>query len=85
MSLIGIPFAGWNTDWRYLFLGVILLVAVLVTTTYEGKLSGHADDVTTARVTGDLQVLRERDRPEGHRREGSRGRGAVHPRRQRGR
>ena len=30
MAFIGIQFAGWNTDWRCLFLGVILLVAVLV-------------------------------------------------------
>jgi simple sugar transport system permease protein len=30
MAFIGIQFTGWNTDWRYLFLGVILLVAVLV-------------------------------------------------------
>jgi ribose/xylose/arabinose/galactoside ABC-type transport system permease subunit len=37
MSLIGIPFAGWNTDWRYLFLGVILLAAVLVNNLVRGK------------------------------------------------
>jgi simple sugar transport system permease protein len=30
MAFIGIQFSGWNTDWRYLFLGVILLMAVLV-------------------------------------------------------
>jgi len=30
MAFIGIQFSGWNTDWRYLFLGVILLGAVLV-------------------------------------------------------
>jgi simple sugar transport system permease protein len=30
MAFIGISFSGWNTDWRYLFLGVILLLAVLV-------------------------------------------------------
>jgi ribose/xylose/arabinose/galactoside ABC-type transport system permease subunit len=29
MSFQGIPFAGWNSDWRFLFLGVILLLAVL--------------------------------------------------------
>jgi ribose/xylose/arabinose/galactoside ABC-type transport system permease subunit len=28
MSTQGIPFAGWNTNWRFLFLGVILLLAV---------------------------------------------------------
>ena len=30
MAFIGIQFSGWNTDWRVLVLGVILLVAVLV-------------------------------------------------------
>jgi simple sugar transport system permease protein len=30
MAFIGIQFSGWNTDWRFLFLGVILLMAVLV-------------------------------------------------------
>jgi simple sugar transport system permease protein len=30
MAFIGIAFSGWDTDWRYLFLGVILLIAVLV-------------------------------------------------------
>jgi simple sugar transport system permease protein len=30
MAFIGIQFSGWNTDWRFLFLGVILFVAVLV-------------------------------------------------------
>lgn len=30
MAFIGISFSGWDTDWRYLFLGVILLLAVLV-------------------------------------------------------
>jgi simple sugar transport system permease protein len=32
MTFIGIQFSGWNTDWRFLFLGVILLLAVLVNT-----------------------------------------------------
>jgi simple sugar transport system permease protein len=30
MAFIGIQFSGWNTDWRFLFLGVILFAAVLV-------------------------------------------------------
>jgi simple sugar transport system permease protein len=30
MAFIGIQFSGWNTDWQYLFLGVILLAAVLI-------------------------------------------------------
>ena len=32
----GIAFAGWNTDWSFLFLGVILFIAVLVNT-YIGR------------------------------------------------
>jgi simple sugar transport system permease protein len=30
MAQIGIPFAGWNSNWFFLFLGVMLLVAVIV-------------------------------------------------------
>ena len=30
MAFTGIAFAGWNTDWLWLFVGVLLLVAVLV-------------------------------------------------------
>ncbi len=29
MGTLGIPFARWNSDWRFLFLGVILLLAVV--------------------------------------------------------
>ena len=29
MATLGIPFARWNSDWRFLFLGVILLLAVI--------------------------------------------------------
>jgi len=29
MSLVGIQAARWNTDWRFVFLGVILLLAVI--------------------------------------------------------
>lgn len=32
MAFIGIAYAGWNTDWTWLFLGVILFIAVLVNT-----------------------------------------------------
>jgi simple sugar transport system permease protein len=32
MAFIGIQFSGWNTDWRFLFLGVILLLAVMLNT-----------------------------------------------------
>jgi simple sugar transport system permease protein len=40
MTFIGIPFSGWNTDWRYLFLGVILLVAVLINTYVRRRAEG---------------------------------------------
>jgi simple sugar transport system permease protein len=40
MATIGIPFAGWNSDWRWLFLGVILLMAVLVNTFIRRRAQG---------------------------------------------
>src|SRR5262249_25989953 len=41
MAFIGIQFSGWNTDWRFLFLGVILLVAGLLNN-YIRKRAGGA-------------------------------------------
>jgi simple sugar transport system permease protein len=40
MTFIGIQFSGWNTDWRFLFLGVILLAAVLVNTYIRRRAEG---------------------------------------------
>jgi simple sugar transport system permease protein len=40
MTFIGIQFSGWNTDWRYLFLGVILFLAVLVNTFVRRRAEG---------------------------------------------
>jgi simple sugar transport system permease protein len=40
MTFIGIQFAGWNTDWRFLFLGVILLASVLVNTYVRRRAEG---------------------------------------------
>ena len=37
MSTQGIPFAGWNTNWRFLFLGVILLLAVIANNYVRNK------------------------------------------------
>ncbi len=37
MSFQGIPFSGWNSDWRFLFVGVILLLAVLVNNYVRGR------------------------------------------------
>ena len=44
MAFIGIQFSGWNTDWRFLFLGVILLVAVLVNNYVRKRAEGAGDD-----------------------------------------
>jgi simple sugar transport system permease protein len=40
MAFIGIAFSGWNTDWRFLFLGVILLAAVLVNNLVRSSAEG---------------------------------------------
>jgi simple sugar transport system permease protein len=40
MTFIGIQFSGWNTDWRFLFLGVILFAAVLVNTYVRRRAEG---------------------------------------------
>jgi simple sugar transport system permease protein len=40
MTFIGMQFSGWNTDWRFLFLGVILLAAVLVNTYVRRRAEG---------------------------------------------
>jgi simple sugar transport system permease protein len=40
MTFIGIQFSGWNTDWRYLVLGLILLAAVLVNTYVRTRAEG---------------------------------------------
>jgi simple sugar transport system permease protein len=41
MAFIGIQFSGWNTDWRFLFLGVILLAAVLVNNYIRKRAEGR--------------------------------------------
>jgi simple sugar transport system permease protein len=40
MAFIGISFSGWNTDRRFLFLGVILLLAVLVNNLVRHRAEG---------------------------------------------
>lgn len=40
MAFIGIAFAGWNTDWTFLFLGVILFIAVLVNSAIGRRAQG---------------------------------------------
>jgi simple sugar transport system permease protein len=40
MAFIGIQFSNWDTDWRFLFLGVILLLAVLVNNLVRHRAEG---------------------------------------------
>jgi simple sugar transport system permease protein len=40
MAFIGIPFSGWDSDWYYVFLGVILLLAVLVNNIVRRRAQG---------------------------------------------
>jgi ribose/xylose/arabinose/galactoside ABC-type transport system permease subunit len=37
MATLGIPFSRWNSDWRFLFLGVTLLIAVLANRSIRTK------------------------------------------------
>jgi simple sugar transport system permease protein len=37
MAEIGIPYSGWDSDWRFLFLGVILVLAVLLNTMIQRR------------------------------------------------
>ena len=47
MAFIGISFAGWNTDWNWLFLGVILFIAVLVNTAIGKRAQAGAEHLVT--------------------------------------
>ncbi len=40
MATLGIPFARWNSDWRFLFLGVTLLLAMLANRWIRTKAEG---------------------------------------------
>jgi simple sugar transport system permease protein len=40
MAFIGIPFEGWDTDWRFLFYGVTLLLAVLFNSFIQRRAAG---------------------------------------------
>lgn len=40
MAFIGIAYAGWNTDWSWLFLGLILFAAVLTNTFISRRFQG---------------------------------------------
>ena len=40
IATLGIPFARWNSDWRFLFLGVTLLLAMLANRWIRTKAEG---------------------------------------------
>ncbi len=40
MATLGIPFARWNSDWRFLFLGITLLLAMLANRSIRTKAEG---------------------------------------------
>ena len=40
MAFIGIAYAGWNTDWTWLFLGLILFAAVMVNSVISKRATG---------------------------------------------
>jgi len=40
MAFIGIAYAGWNTDWSWLFLGLILFAAVLTNSFMSRRFQG---------------------------------------------
>ena len=37
ITRVGITFAGWNTDWVFTFLGVVLLASVFLNTTTQRR------------------------------------------------
>jgi len=40
MATLGIPFSRWNSDWRFMFLGITLLLAVLASRSIRTKAEG---------------------------------------------
>ncbi len=57
MARVGIVFAGWDTDWFYTFLGIMLLVAVLV----NDNTRRRAEAISAAAA----KVRTEEDKPDG--------------------
>jgi simple sugar transport system permease protein len=54
MARVGIVFAGWDTDWFYSFLGVMLLVAVLVNEYTRKRAESVSVVVAKARTTEEM-------------------------------
>ena len=64
MSVQGIPSARWNTDWRFVFLGVILLLAVIA----NRSIRTRAEAVATSRRRRSADPSRScGDQQRGHR------------------
>ena len=80
----GIVFAGVDADWFQVFLGAMLLTAVLVNN-LSATARRSADDDADSRFieVGHLQIFRARDRPQGHLHDRLRRRGHVPAGRQR--
>ncbi len=53
MVRVGITFAGWDTDWFYAFLGIMLLVAVLVNNFTRRRAEAVTVAVAEARTEGE--------------------------------
>ncbi|MEJ2208056.1 MAG: ABC transporter permease [Anaerolineae bacterium] len=53
MAQVGIVFAGWDTDWFYSFLGVMLLVAVLVNNYIRQQATEMSVAAAKSRTEGD--------------------------------
>ncbi len=55
MARVGIVFAGWDTDWFYTFLGIMLLVAVLVNDNTRRRAEALSAAAAKARTEEDKQ------------------------------
>ena len=88
MASIGIILSQWDSNWVYAFQGVILMLAVMLNAAIRSpraRRRGHDERRCRppARDRGDLQVLRQRRRAEGHLGARRRRRGHLRARRQR--
>jgi simple sugar transport system permease protein len=57
MVRVGITFAGWDTDWFFAFLGVMLLVAVLVNNFTRRRAEAVTVAVAKTRTEGEEEAL----------------------------
>jgi len=61
MARVGIVFAGWDTDWFYSFLGIMLLAAVLVNN-YTRK-RAESVSISAAKVRTEEEIAPQREQP----------------------